>query len=36
VLAIVQQKLKKYKSSKIIVYSNLVAKVKALAEKLRC
>jgi hypothetical protein len=35
VLAIVQQKLKKYKSSNIIVYSNLVAKVKALAEKLR-
>jgi hypothetical protein len=36
VLAIVQQKLRKYKSSKIVVYSNLVAKVKALAEKLRC
>jgi hypothetical protein len=34
VLAIVQHKLRKYKTSKIIVYSNLVAKVKALAEKL--
>jgi superfamily II DNA helicase RecQ len=36
VLAIVQRKLRKYKSSKIIVYSNSVAKVKALAEKLNC
>jgi hypothetical protein len=35
-LVIVQQKLRKYKSSKIVVYSNLVAKAKALAEKLRC
>jgi superfamily II DNA helicase RecQ len=36
VLAIVQQKLKKYKASKLIVYSNLVAKVKALVKKLSC
>jgi hypothetical protein len=35
-LAIVRQKLKKYKASKLVVYSNLVAKVKALAEKLGC
>jgi hypothetical protein len=34
VLAIVQRKLRKYKTSKIIVYSNLVAKVKVLVEKL--
>jgi hypothetical protein len=34
VLAIVRQKLKKYKASKLIVYSNLVAKVKLLVEKL--
>jgi hypothetical protein len=36
VLAIVQRKLRKYKASKIRVYGNLVAKVKALAEKIRC
>jgi hypothetical protein len=36
VLAIVQQKLRKYKASKVVVYSNLVAKVKVLAEKLNC
>jgi superfamily II DNA helicase RecQ len=36
VLAIVRRKLRKYKASKIVVYSNLVAKVKALAEKLSC
>jgi hypothetical protein len=36
VLAIVQRKLRKYKARKIVVYSNLVAKVKLLAEKLSC
>jgi hypothetical protein len=36
ILAIVLRKLRKYKVSKIVVYSNLVAKVKALAEKLEC
>ncbi|EFQ92357.1 hypothetical protein PTT_10560 [Pyrenophora teres f. teres 0-1] len=36
VLAMVQQKVRKYKSGKIIVYSNLVPKVKGLAEKLKC
>jgi hypothetical protein len=34
VLAIVQLKLGKYKVGKVILYSNLVSKVKALAEKL--
>ena len=36
VLAMVQQKVRKYKSGKIIVYGNSVPKVKALAEKLGC
>jgi superfamily II DNA helicase RecQ len=34
VLAIVQQKLRKYKAGKLVIYGNSVAKVKALAEKL--
>jgi superfamily II DNA helicase RecQ len=36
VLKAVQQKLRKYKQGKVVVYSNLVPKVKALAEKLYC
>jgi quinolinate synthase len=32
----VRRKLRKYKSGKIVVYGNSVAKVKALAEKLGC
>jgi superfamily II DNA helicase RecQ len=31
---IVQQKLRKYRKGKVVVYSNLVLKVKKLAEKL--
>jgi superfamily II DNA helicase RecQ len=34
ILKAVQQKLRKYKQGKVVVYSNLVPKVKALAEKL--
>jgi superfamily II DNA helicase RecQ len=34
VLAMVRRKLRKYKAGKIVVYGNLVPKVKALAEKL--
>jgi superfamily II DNA helicase RecQ len=34
VLAMVRRKLRKYKTGKIVVYGNSVAKVKALAEKL--
>ncbi|KAF7566054.1 hypothetical protein PtrM4_143740 [Pyrenophora tritici-repentis] len=36
VLAMVQQKVRKYKSGKIVVYGNSVPKVKGLAEKLKC
>jgi hypothetical protein len=36
VLKAVQQKLRKYKQGKVVVYSNSVPKVKALAEKLHC
>jgi superfamily II DNA helicase RecQ len=36
VLGIVRQKLRKYKASKIVVYSNLVPKVKELVKKLGC
>ncbi|KAI0568208.1 RecQ Superfamily II DNA helicase, partial [Pyrenophora tritici-repentis] len=32
----VQQKVRKYKSGKIVVYGNSVPKVKGLAEKLKC
>lgn len=35
-MAIVRRKLRKYKSGKLVVYSNSVPKVKALAEKLSC
>lgn len=35
VLGIVRQKLRKYKTGKVIVYSNLVLKVKELAKKVR-
>jgi superfamily II DNA helicase RecQ len=33
---IVQQKLRKYRKGKVVVYSNLVLKVKELAGKLDC
>jgi RecQ family ATP-dependent DNA helicase len=36
VLGMVRQKLRKYKASKIVVYSNSVPKVKELAKKLDC
>jgi superfamily II DNA helicase RecQ len=36
VLAMVQRKLRKYKAGKVVVYSNSVPKVKALADKLHC
>jgi superfamily II DNA helicase RecQ len=36
VLAMVRRKLRKYRTGKIVVYGNSVAKVKALAEKLEC
>lgn len=36
VLGIVQQKLRKHKTGKVVVYSNLVLKVKKLAKKLGC
>jgi superfamily II DNA helicase RecQ len=36
VLKAVGQKLRKYRTGKIVVYGNSVPKVKALAEKLRC
>jgi superfamily II DNA helicase RecQ len=36
VLGIVQQKLKKFKTGKLVIYGNLVAKVKELAQKLGC
>jgi superfamily II DNA helicase RecQ len=36
ILKAVQQKLRKYKQGKVVVYSNSVPKVKALAEKLYC
>ncbi|KAI8930521.1 hypothetical protein NX059_012133 [Plenodomus lindquistii] len=36
VLRMVQQKLRKYKKGKVVVYGNSVAKVKELAEKLGC
>jgi superfamily II DNA helicase RecQ len=36
VLGMVRQKLRKYKASKIVVYSNSVLKVKELAKKLDC
>jgi superfamily II DNA helicase RecQ len=32
----VQQKLRKHKKGKVVVYSNLVAKVKELAQQLGC
>jgi superfamily II DNA helicase RecQ len=36
VLRIVRQKLRKHKTGKVVVYSNSVPKVKALAEQLGC
>jgi hypothetical protein len=36
VLAMVRQKLRKYKAGKIVVYSNSLPKVKGLVEKLGC
>ncbi|CAN9448941.1 unnamed protein product [Alternaria alternata] len=36
VLGIVQQKLRKHKTGKVVVYGNLVPKVKELAKKLDC
>ena len=36
VLGIVQQKLRKHKTGKVVVYGNLVLKVKELAKKLGC
>ena len=35
-LGIVRQKLRKHKTGKVVVYSNLVLKVKELAKKLDC
>jgi hypothetical protein len=36
VLCIVRQKLRKYKTGKVVVYSNSVPKVKELAKQLGC
>jgi superfamily II DNA helicase RecQ len=36
VLGMVQQKLRKHKTGKVVVYGNLVPKVKELAKKLDC
>jgi superfamily II DNA helicase RecQ len=36
VINIVRQKLRKHKKGKVVVYSNLVAKVKELAQQLGC
>jgi hypothetical protein len=36
VLRIAQQKMRKHKTSKVVVYSNLVLKVKELAKQLGC
>ena len=36
VLGVVQQKLRKYKKGKVVIYSNSVRKVKELAQRLKC
>ena len=36
VLEVVRQKLKKYKTGKVVIYGNSVRKVKELAEQLGC